>query len=100
MTEVHDNPERSRYEITVDGVLAGFAQYVRKGSRIIFVHTEVDDAYEGHGLGSQLAKAALDDARTRGMPVVPVCPFIERYIERHPEYAHVVDQAAVDALGS
>lgn len=100
MTEVHDNPERRRYEITVDGVLAGFAQYVRKGRRIIFVHTEIDDAYEGHGLGSQVAKGALDDARAQQLAVVPVCPFIERYIERHPEYRDLVDQAAVDALES
>src|SRR5689334_4579253 len=78
MIEVRDNPDQVRYDIFVDGKLAGFARYVRKGKRIVFVHTEIDDAHEGQGLGSKLAQGALDDARTRGLAVVPLCPFIER----------------------
>jgi predicted GNAT family acetyltransferase len=97
-TEVHDNPTQLRYDIIVDGKPAGFARYVRKGNRIIFVHTEVDDAYEGHGLGSRLAQGALDDARARGLAVVPLCPFIERYIQKHPEYEDLVDHEALAAL--
>jgi predicted GNAT family acetyltransferase len=97
-TEVHDNPQQLRYDILVDGKPAGFVRYVRKGNRIIFVHTEVDDAYEGHGLGSTLAKAALDDARAHGLAVVPLCPFVEHYIEKHPEYDDVVDHEALAAL--
>ena len=88
MAKVRDNPDRLRYEVfDDDGALAGFAQYVLRSGRIIFVHTEIDDAYEGKGLGSQLAAEALDDVRRRGHLVVPLCPFIANYIEQHPEYA-------------
>ncbi len=96
--EVHDNPEQLRYDIVVDGNVGGFAQYARRGNRIIFVHTEVDDAYEGQGLGSKLVQGALDDARARGLSVVPLCPFVERYIQRHPEYDDLVDHEALAAL--
>jgi predicted GNAT family acetyltransferase len=99
MAKVRDNPDRLRYEVfDDDGALAGFAQYVLRSGRIIFVHTEIDDAYEGKGLGSQLAAEALDDVRRRGHLVVPLCPFIASYIERHPEYADLVDHAALAAL--
>lgn len=98
MIEVRDNTERDRYEIFSDGTLAGFAQYVMRPRRIIMVHTEIDDAFAGHGLGSKLAMGALDDIRVRGLRVVPLCPFIARYIEQHPEYDDLVDHAALAAL--
>jgi uncharacterized protein len=60
---------------------------------VVLVHTEVDSAYEGHGVGSVLAKAALDDIRRRGKRVTPLCPFVSTYIARHPEYADLVDDA-------
>ena len=69
---VADAPERSRFEISVDGALAGFAVYRLAPGRITFVHTEIDDAYAGQGLGGQLARAALDDVRGRGLAVRPV----------------------------
>lgn len=84
---VTDNAEQRRYEIHVGGEVAGFAAYRRRPGELVFTHTEVDPAYEGQGLGGRLARAALDDARTRGLAVVPVCPFIASYIDRHPEYA-------------
>ena len=90
--QVSDDAERDRYEIRLDGELAGFAQYARRGGRTLFVHTEIDPAFEGHGLGSKLAAGALDAERAAGRPVVPVCPFIRRYIDRHPEYLELVDQ--------
>jgi len=90
MISVHDVPERSRYEVTVDGQLAGHADYRDDGDVRVFVHTEVDDAYEGHGVGSALARAALDDVRASGRSLVPRCPFIRAYIERHPDYADLV----------
>ena len=89
--EVRDNEESSRYEVWVDGEQAGFAQYVRRGGRTIFVHTEIDPAHEGAGLGSALARGALDAERLRGGPIVPLCPFVRTYIDRHPEYADLVD---------
>ena len=99
MIEVRDNPERTRFEISSDGAAAGFAQYVTRPGRVIFVHTEIDPAFEGQGLGSALAKAALDHVRAQGARVVPLCPFIARYIERHPDYADLVDHQLMAALG-
>ncbi len=87
---VADAPERSRFEIHVDGRLAGFAQYQAKRQGdgpdlLVFTHTEVDDAFAGRGLGSVLVRAALDDARSRGLPVRPDCPFVRAYVARHPD---------------
>lgn len=100
MTDVRENAEQHRYEILVDGDLAGFAEYRLEPAdggtsgpgRIVFTHTEIDDAFEGKGLGGQLAKGALDDVRTKGLGVVPLCPFIAGWIERHDDYADLVDQ--------
>ena len=89
-TAVRDAPERSRFEITVDGALAGFALYRLAPGRITFVHTEIDDAYGGRGLGGQLARAALDAVRARGLAVRPDCPFIKGWIAKHPDYADLV----------
>jgi predicted GNAT family acetyltransferase len=88
--QVVDAPERGRYELIVDGNVAGFVTYRRERGVITFVHTEVDDAYEGQGLGSTLAAAVLDDARASGLRVKPVCPFIKSYVEEHPEYADLI----------
>lgn len=90
MIDVRDVPERSRYEVSVDGALAGHADYRDEGDVRVFVHTEVDDAFEGQGVGSTLAQEALDDVRASGRRLVPRCPFIRAYIERHPDYADLV----------
>ncbi|MEV4297661.1 GNAT family N-acetyltransferase [Microbispora rosea] len=94
--QVADNREASRFEITVDGALAGFAEYRLHGPRISFTHTEIDPAFGGRGLGSTLVRAALDAARDSGLSVLPFCPFVQRYIERHPDYLDLVpaDQRA------
>ena len=84
---VADNPAQQRYEATVDGQVAGFAQYKVKDGHIVFTHTEVDPAFEGQGVGSVLARQALDDVRAKGQhDVVALCPFIAAWIERHPDY--------------
>ncbi|SEF78697.1 hypothetical protein SAMN04489712_10233 [Thermomonospora echinospora] len=88
--EISDNTGQSRYEIRVDGRLAGFAQYRQRNGAVVFTHTEVDDEYEGQGVGSALVRGALDDVRSRGAQVVPLCPFVKSYIERHPEYQDLV----------
>jgi predicted GNAT family acetyltransferase len=87
---VRDNPEKSRYEALVGGVVAGFADYERQDGVIAFLHTEVDDAYEGHGIGGTLVQESLDDVRAQGMTVRPVCPFYKKYIREHPEYADLL----------
>jgi predicted GNAT family acetyltransferase len=90
---VRDRPGESRYEIldAVDRV-AGFTEYDldQAANTITFVHTEVEPAYEGQGIGSKLAAGALDDVRGRGLRVIAVCPFIAGYIERTPEYADLL----------
>ncbi|GII77812.1 N-acetyltransferase [Sphaerisporangium rufum] len=87
---VAENPDASRYEITVAGRLAGFAEYRRRGTRLVFTHTEVSPEFEGRGLGGRLVGAALDAARAAGETVVPRCPFVAAYIDRHPQYAGLV----------
>ena len=87
---VADQPERRRYEIELDGQLAGFLTYRVADGVITHRHTEVDPAYGGRGLGSRLVRYALDDARRRGLRVKPLCPFVTAFIERHPEYADLV----------
>jgi uncharacterized protein len=88
--EVVDAPEASRYELRLDGRLIGLAAYHRRDGRIAFTHTEVDESCQGQGCGSRLAEAVLEDARRQGLAVVPLCPFIAHYIERHPEYEELV----------
>ncbi len=88
---IRDNADEHRYEIVVDGDLAGYAAYVDDdGGRRIFTHTKVDPDYAGHGVGGALAAGALDDARARGLRIVPRCPFITEFIQRHPDYADLV----------
>ena len=89
-TEVVDVPEASRYELRLAGHLVGLAAYRRREGRIAFTHTEVDESCAGRGFGSRLAAAALEDARRQGLSVVPLCPFIAHYIDRHPEYEQLV----------
>ena len=87
---VRDNPQRSRYEIFLEGDLAGYSTYTdRRGTRV-FTHTEIDPDYEGHGAGSALVRAALDDVRAKGLPVIARCPFVAEYIARHDEYADLL----------
>ena len=87
---VHDHHALSRYEARVETELAGIAAYELTDGRITFTHTVVEDEFEGHGVGGQLARFALDDARSRGLKVRPLCPFIRGWIERHPDYADLV----------
>lgn len=87
--DVTNNDAMQRYEVSVDGLVA-FSQYERRGDEIVFVHTEVPEALEGRGIGSALARAALDDARAKHLIVVPRCPFIRAYIARYPEYLSIV----------
>jgi len=100
VNEVRDNAARFRYEILVDGEVAGFVQYNMRGGRMILVHTEIQPAHEGQGLATQLVTEALDDIRGRGLRIVPVCPFVERFITRHPEYDDLVDHEMFDALNA
>jgi predicted GNAT family acetyltransferase len=87
--DMRDNPAESRYEAAIDGDVA-VAEYILQGNEIVFTHTEVPEAFEGRGIASQLARFALDDARARGLAVIPSCPFIANYIQHHAEYQPLV----------
>jgi predicted GNAT family acetyltransferase len=88
--EVTDQPADGRFEATVDGTHAGAAYYELSGDMITFTHTEVDSEFEGRGVGSALARYGLDQARDASLRVRPLCPFIARWIQRHPDYAGLV----------
>lgn len=96
MIEVRRNDGDQRYEAWVDGVLAGFADFQVTDVLIVFTHTEVGDAYEGQGVGSAIARYALDDVRATGThQVLPMCPFIKGWMQRHPEYQDLAYGAGV-----
>jgi hypothetical protein len=97
--EVTDNPDKARFEIIVDGELAGFVLYHLRGSEIAFTHTETDDRFRGHGLGGHLVQASLDSARERHLAVLPYCPFVNSWIAAHPEYADLVPAGRREQFG-
>lgn len=83
---VRDNAERHRFELDADGHIA-FSEYKRNGATLTIMHTEVPKELNGKGIGSALVRGMLDIARAQGLKVVPLCPFVAGYIDRHPEYA-------------
>ena len=87
---VADNPAASRYELRVDGELAGFAAYRRRGGTMSITHTEIEPAFQGAHLATRLARFSLDDARQRGLTVLPYCPDTSAWIRKHPDYLDLV----------
>jgi predicted GNAT family acetyltransferase len=88
---VTNNASLGRYELRADGAVLGFAAYrLRHDGAVVFTHTEIDEAHEGRGLGGRLARGALEDVQTAGRAVVPRCPFIKGYIDRHPEFQDLI----------
>jgi predicted GNAT family acetyltransferase len=91
--QVRDNEERKRFEIDLgDGTFA-FAQYNLIPGKIMFTHTEVPDEHGGQGLGTALIRAGLAAARTRGLKVIPICPFFAAYMQKHDEVQDLLDEA-------
>jgi uncharacterized protein len=97
--EVADAPERERYELSIDGEVVGLSAYVTRPDLIAFVHTEVDERFEGHGLADRLIRFALEDARARGLAVLPFCPFVNAFIERHREFEALVPDTYREQFG-
>lgn len=89
-TLVRDNPDASRYEILVDDEVAGFIDYHARKGLIALVHTEIGDRHGGQGLGTTLVTGALDDARARGLRVLPFCPFVNAFLVDHEKYRDLV----------
>lgn len=87
---ITDATERGRFEAHVDGELAGVLEYVLKYGRLALIHTEVLPTHEGQGIGSALVRYALDLARSNGWRVIPVCPYVQSYLARHPEDDDIV----------
>jgi predicted GNAT family acetyltransferase len=90
MTETANNRAKHRYELAVDGHLAA-SYYEVAGGVITFLHTEVPPELGGRGIGSRLIKDALDQVRADGLKVIPRCPFVKAYIDKHPDYADLLE---------
>lgn len=87
---VHDEQSEHRYVIEVEGERVGFLEYQLEDARIALLHAETVPAHSGRGLAGQLTKSVLDDARARGLEVLPFCPYVSAWIRKHPEYAGLV----------
>lgn len=86
---VEHAPEQQRWEAALDGDHAGHLEYTRAPDLVVITHTEVDRSFEGRGVGGALARAALDGARAEGVKVLPVCPFVRGWMDRHPDYENL-----------
>ncbi|MEV7279422.1 GNAT family N-acetyltransferase [Streptomyces sp. NPDC093111] len=89
---------RHRYEILVDEQRAGLTAYRDRDDRRVFFHTEVDEAYAGQGLASILVENALNDVRASGLRIVPVCPYVAKFLKKHEEFADITDPVTPEVL--
>lgn len=96
---ITDDTDSHRYVIRVDGRRAGLLRYRLHPETIELVHTEIDEEFEGRGLGSRLISFALQDARERGLAVLPFCPFVNDYIQRHRQYVDLVPGGRREEFG-
>ncbi len=90
--QVVHNTDKQRFEVALDGHLAVLEYHLRDEQTVVFPHTVVPPALGGRGIGSRLARAALDWAAAQGYRVVPLCWFVDGYIQRHPEYQPLLAQ--------
>jgi predicted GNAT family acetyltransferase len=87
------NAEADRFTIGVEGQAVGFAEFTDRGGQRVFTHTEVDEQFEGRGLATILVAEALEKTRDAGLRIVPECALVANYVEKHDEYADIVDPA-------
>ncbi|MFB6805311.1 GNAT family N-acetyltransferase [Streptomyces sp. NPDC056387] len=95
---VHRVDTRHRYEILVDDNRAGLTAYRDRDDQRVFFHTEIDDAYAGRGLAAVLVEQALTDVRAAGMRIVPVCPYVAKFLTKHQEFADITDAVTPEVL--
>ena len=95
---VVDVPDASRYELQLGDRLVGFVDYRVRDGRLVLTHTEIDEECEGRGFGGRLAAGVLEDVRRKGLVVTPLCPFLARYIELHPEFHDLVSERSSGAV--
>jgi predicted GNAT family acetyltransferase len=93
--EVEPQPSHNRYIITVDGEQAGFTQYTDRGEQRVFLHTEIDQDYEGRGLGGTLVAGALADVRDSAKRAVAVCPFTVNWLRTHHDFDDIIDPVTI-----
>lgn len=98
--EVVPQPEQNRYALLVDGEEVGFTVYTDRGIDRVFLHTEIDPAQEGHGYGSTLIKGTLEQVRDAGLRAVAICPFVERYVEKHHDFDDIIDPVSIELRAS
>ncbi|MFD7997964.1 GNAT family N-acetyltransferase [Streptomyces mirabilis] len=89
---------KHRYEIVVDGQTAGLTAYRDRDGQRVFYHTEINDAFAGRGLASLLVQQALTDARASGKRIVPVCPYVAKFLKKHDEFADMTDPVTPEVL--
>jgi predicted GNAT family acetyltransferase len=87
------NPDRQRYEAVVDNTPAGYVEYQETSELVVLTHTDVDPAFGGRGIGSAMARAALDDIRERQLKALVICPFVLGWLGHHPEYRDLLFNA-------
>lgn len=98
---VRHNTEKARFEVLVDDVVAGFAQYVERDDRRIFFHTEVSEEFSGRGLAKRLVPEALEHTVSDGKSIVPVCPLVKSYVAKNHDFdEHIArpDEADLAAI--
>jgi predicted GNAT family acetyltransferase len=88
--EIHDDEKAHRFVTTVDGHLAHLDYLKRPDGTLDLVHTEVDPALRGQGVGEAVVRYALDQARSRGGKIIPTCPFVKKFVERHADFQDLV----------
>ncbi|MBA2950515.1 GNAT family N-acetyltransferase [Streptomyces himalayensis] len=89
---------KHRYEIQVDGKTAGLTAYRDRDDQRVFYHTEIDDAFAGQGLASILVQQALTDVRDSGKRIVPVCPYVAKFLQKHDEFVDITDPVTDEIL--
>lgn len=89
-----------RYQLTVDGGPAGFAQFIDHEGQRIFFHTEVPEAFSGRGFAAVIVRYALDATRAEGLRIVPVCPYVKQYVRTHDDWADILDPVTPAALAA
>ena len=88
---ITNNPEKHRYEATLEGEIVAYAEYRTITGAVMFTHTEVNEGLEGKGVGSKLIRYALEDTRAQGLMAIPMCPFVVAFIQRnHDEFINLV----------
>jgi uncharacterized protein len=97
--DIADAPEHERYELSLGGEVVGFTLYHARPGLIAFVHTQVDERYQGQGLADRLIRFALEDARARDLEVLPFCPYVKAFIERNREFETLVPEAYREQFG-